>query len=378
MTTFMRSRPTSKRLGCTLVCVGALLLAAACTADDSPRARDPLQAGLSPEQDAAVLRWLTCDECVEGELEYVVDSIGQVATPRLRQMLLELPDSVLANAEQGYASAWSRREAPLVDSAAYVGQFVSNLEATIQSRAVIALRELRGVAVLEEAYNARDSVGFRADVVAILEDALLELGGGGGGFSPPPVVRVVVRPLQVELVQGEDVYVEAVAVDSTGRARDVPISFSISDSAVAEPVDRDENWIRVRGGALGRVTVRATAAGVSGVSSVTVVLPGAAAGSVSIVSGDGQTFVLGAAHLPLVVRVADGNGVGIGGVLVAFRTIRGGPQTDSEVLTDADGQALLDLVLSDGPGPVWVDARVQDPRVTAPSVVRFRLRAVEP
>jgi hypothetical protein len=343
------------------------------------------QQSITSDQGERVLAWLTCEECIDGELGYVVDSIGRAATPLLTEMLVATPEDHLANAERALGLAWSRREPPRPDSAAYVDQFLANYAATLQSRSAVALGRLGEQEVLLDAYDRRVALGLREDVVAAIENALTRLGAGRPGFAPPAVTNIQLRPLAVEVELGDSAVLEAVPLDASGRMRPGRVTWSISDSSIATPVaaaQGDSTWIRVRGNALGGATVTATtgrATSRSTISVVEVVAPG----RIVIVSGSGQVFTVGQPHQPLVVRVEDASGVGVGAAQVVFRVIRGGSPVEVDALTNASGEASLTVIPAPTAGPVAVDAAVtatQPPLglLFRPSMVRFQLTAVEP
>ena len=332
-----------------------------------------------------MLRWLTCDECSDGELSYVVDSIGAAAAPMLRESLFDTPDAYLADAERTLGLAWSRREAPLVDSQTYVQTFLSNYRTLLQTRAVSALGGLGEAAILEQAYTDRDTLGLPPGVVAALEDELARLGAGGPGFTPPAVDRILLRPDSIELQLNEETVIEGLPLDVSGRTHPVAITWSISDSTVVEPLQgsADSTWMRVRGTSPGTATVTAGVDSIQGQSIVTVVAAGAPPGRLVIVSGNGQAFTLGGPHQPLVVRVEDGNGTPITAAQVSFRAVRGATGGESFALTDSIGEARLELIPGPMSGAVWIDAAVTAAPPASgltfqPSMVRFQLRAVEP
>jgi hypothetical protein len=367
----------SLRRGPALVLTGAsvLLLSACSESEPEPQA--------TREQTERIVEWLTCDECRDGELAYVVDSVGPAAAPVLEEALVAFPDEYVANIRAAVGLAWSRRTNPLIDSLEYVDRFVANYRATIQARAARALGALGEVAALERAYRERVALELRDDVVAAIESELARLGGGGPGFDPPDVASIVLRPAQFELETGAEAVLEAVPIDENGRVRSVGLTWAVSDPAVIDSVDGDSTWVRVRGVAAGTATVRASLDGVAGESTVTVVPSGPPSGRITIVSGTGQVFARGEPHQPLVVRVEDASGAGVSAALVAFRGTRGTALFEVDALTNSDGEARLDVVAAPSPGVIWIDATVTGVPPSLgltmqPAVVRFQLRVVEP
>lgn len=340
--------------------------------------------GADEEAQEVVLRWLTCEECVDGELEAVVDSLGSSATPLLREALLETPQDYLDNVERALGAAWQRRTNPAIDSAEYVDRFAANYRAVLQGRAAEALGRLGEVQILEEAYRDRGALGYRRDVVAVIEEALAEAGGGEPGFEAPVVERIIVRPDSVDVTMGGEIVLEAVSVDDEGRTLAVPIVWSISDSAIISPLGQGPSSLRVTGEALGGSTVSASSGSVTGQAILRVVPATPAPGRIVIVAGDLQEVSLSerVAFDTLRVRVEDAGGAPIAGVAVTFSVSRGADLVDGLDLsmdTDAGGEASVVLTPSAaGAGAVWVDARAVPPpgSTLRPTTVRFRLRVL--
>jgi hypothetical protein len=144
-------------------------------------------AGSASVADPRVIeRWLTCEECVAGELDTVV-AMGGDAVPALTAALAGPPDSVTANFTGSSAMsftrarrAWERlspvdrTKQPLSDSAAFVNATVASFRSLYQLRAARALDVIdrQTARVLFRGALARDSVGpplFRADVRRTLD-----------------------------------------------------------------------------------------------------------------------------------------------------------------------------------------------------------------
>lgn len=105
---------------------------------------------LRSPSDRAVSRWLTCEECLAGELDSVTAS-GGATFGRLISSLKGPPDSVLARSRISAGDAFVRaRRAfdrlspadrllrPLTDSATFVERQVSNFSTTYSTRAARA------------------------------------------------------------------------------------------------------------------------------------------------------------------------------------------------------------------------------------------------
>lgn len=130
-------------------------------------------------RDEGVLRWLTCDECIEGELEAVL-KMGEAAVPELASALIDGPDSeVIDSYRQFLEEQYSR----LADRAVlegvgfetsrteYVDKYVSNLIARYQIRAARALGYIGGNDAREALEGALSSQA-RDDVLATVQSVL--------------------------------------------------------------------------------------------------------------------------------------------------------------------------------------------------------------
>ena len=130
----------------------------------------------------AIDRWLTCEECNNGELAAVL-ALGAQAFGPLRVRLLTGPDSAkLHRLEDGLALRAQRLQdsVPLppnhpppahgqltVDEQRYVGTFLSNYTAVVEKRAALALAKIGGPEaklVLQQA----GALNLRSDVHAFV------------------------------------------------------------------------------------------------------------------------------------------------------------------------------------------------------------------
>lgn len=322
---------------------------------DSPR--------LTPEDAEVVLDWLTCEECIDGELQRVRD-LGSRAEPILEAFLVDPP--------QAYLQRMGAAAAP-----------GSNLRATTHQRAIRALVELGAYGVIEDAYAARDALAYRADVVAHLQDALGAAGLGATDFPAP--AAVFLRPDNVGLTPGGEVTLEAIVQSDSGRTMSYQtIAWSSDDEAVATVSVPEPAVAAVTANGDGTTRVRAAVAGVEGVATVTVgPAPAAAPGRIELVSGSAQADSVGRVlGESLVVRVLASDGAELSGVDVLFQVTRGSATVDVPanppqlvVPTGPSGTAAITLRLGLTPGPVWVEARVLGGGVFRPSAVRFQLMA---
>jgi adhesin/invasin len=82
----------------------------------------------------------------------------------------------------------------------------------------------------------------------------------------------------------------------------------------------------------------------------------AAGGTISSVSGDNQTVPVGTTSAPMVAKVANANGTGIGGVVVTWSVANGGTLSTLSTVTDANGLTSVTLLTSLVPGTATVTA----------------------
>lgn len=330
--------------------------------------------GGSTERDEEILMaWLACDECTEGELQRVVDSLGPRALPALRETLLGSLDEALANVEALAEAEYERGARQGPDTAAFVLTARENLRALYHRRAILALGALGDTATLREAYELRASRSYRDDVLAVLEQTLAE--AGAPGFLPPNVASVIVRPLATSAAPGDSVVFEAVARDGAGNLLSAPLDWTVAGAGatVDSPVPA-RGIVRLSGAATGTVVVRAEApSGAAGSASVVVGAAPPPAGSLAIVSGDGQAGPTGTtASEPLVVELRGAQGQLLSGVDVSWTVQR--PDVAVQNLatsTTASGRAEVTIDYGTRPGRIIVVA-------SAPGVapVRFQLRAL--
>ncbi len=134
-----------------------------------------------------VERWLTCEECVNGELARL-RVLGAAAIPALTEAVVGPSPSVNANITASSAASFARARRywltlaaserllrPLHDSAAYVARNVENFRSVYQIRAALGLRAIDPMgagAILRAKLIANDSARvhfFRADVRILLD-----------------------------------------------------------------------------------------------------------------------------------------------------------------------------------------------------------------
>lgn len=332
--------------------------------------------GGSTERDEEILMaWLACDECTEGELQRVVDSLGARALPALRETLSEPLDEALDNAEAVARADYRRTPRQSADTAAFVAAIRANLEALYHRRAILGLAALGDTATLREAFDQRIARSYRDDTIALLEHTLGE--AGAPGFQPPSVASLTVRPDTTSAAAGDSVVFEAVARDAGGLLLASPLTWTVAGTGatVTSPVPA-RGIVRLSGAAAGTVVVRATApSGASGSGSIFVRPPPAPVGTLVIISGDGQAGPAGTtAPAPLVVELRNAQGQLLSGVDVTWTIERPGVALQgATTATAVSGRSSLTVAYGAQPGRVVVVA-------SAPGAppVRFQLRARTP
>lgn len=332
--------------------------------------------GGSSERDEEILMaWLACDECTEGELQLVVDSLGDRALPALRETLIEPLDAALDNVEALARAQFRRAPRQSADTAGFVAAVRDNLEALYHRRAILALEALGDTATLRQAYDQRVARSYRDDTIALLEHTLGE--AGAPGFQPPTVASVTVRPDTTSAVPGDSVVFEAVARDADGVLMSAALTWTVAGTGatVSSPVPA-RGIVRLSGVSTGTVVATAEApSGATGTGSVFVRPVPAPVGSLAIVSGDGQAGPTGTtAPEDLVVELRDDQGQLLSGVDVSWSVERPGVAIQNAVTSTAvSGRSSLTVDYGAQPGRVIVVA-------SAPGVapVRFQLRALPP
>ncbi len=161
--------PTRRRIA-TLLCV--VIPACVSTQDDGA---------------AVIQHWLTCEECVNGELA-AVRALGAAAIPPLSQAVLGPPPEAIANMRRSSLASWHRAQRysltlspgeralrPLGDSAAFMTRDESAFRSVYQVRAAHALHVIdpvRARSILEQRLRQNDSLPvkfFRPDVRAAVD-----------------------------------------------------------------------------------------------------------------------------------------------------------------------------------------------------------------
>jgi Bacterial Ig-like domain (group 2) len=249
-----RSESQPKRACPTLVVIALLSLAGCEPEVDSPTARTL----------GGVMSWLTCEECVDSERTFVVDSLGARAIPLLSETLLDYPDRYQENSAYELGRDWSLLSEPTLDSVAFIEHYSSNVRATAQARAAMALGDLDQPEVLLEALrlNQGDLIGLRPDVVRAIEVSLTPF-GFVSPRPPGPPASLDIQPDAVAVTPGSSDFVGAVVKDTAGvRLLDVIVTWTSSDSNVATVAPDADQRGRVTGISPGAGEIRAEAGGV--------------------------------------------------------------------------------------------------------------------
>lgn len=177
---------------------------------------------------------------------------------------------------------------------------------------------------------------------------------GPTAFTESPTV--VVEPYSTRLIFfGQTRSFTATVRDPMGNRISRPVRWSSSDPSVFT-VDEVGTVTAVADGV---AELRATAEGVSGTATVTVVQMPA---SVEAISGAGQDAVRGRAlPEPIVVRVTDEGGSSMSGVTVGFAPGSGnGSASPASAETDANGEASTVWTLGDSLGAQTLDITAGD------------------
>lgn len=329
--------------------------------------------GLSRQERERVMAWLTCEECVDGELAYLSDTLGWRARGPLREALVAFPQAYRDRAVVALRAAWlDRPDAIRVDSITYRNEFLSNYEARLQRRAILGLAALGDTATLREAWDAQQGglVGYRGDVASMLERSL----GNAGtvGFAPQTVGTVTLIPDALSVPAGGTGSLEARVSDPNGDPVSTPLTWRSTDEAVATVTSPSWGHGRVEARSPGAVYVSATAGAAIDSALVTVTPAPPPPPDLTIREGDGQRVPVGT-QVPqaLVVRVVPSGGPA-SGLTVEWRFLRNGPPGLSTSTTDANGDASFRPTLGPNPGRVWIAASVPG------QTIRFQLVAFVP
>ena len=177
------------------------------------------------------------------------------------------------------------------------------------------------------------------------------------------VARISVSPKTTTLPSDQSLVFVAAAFDANNNpVSPGPLSWTTSDPSVATVSAGGSLQAQ---GKRGTVVVTATTpTGVSDRATVAVVPTPA---SIALVSGGGQTGMVGTPlTTPGVIQVNAADGLGVPGVAVSFVSPRGGHVGSPAAVTDANGRASTSLTLGTVAGPQVFGASVGELRAILP------------
>jgi hypothetical protein len=155
------------------------------------------------------------------------------------------------------------------------------------------------------------------------------------------VARISISPKTVTLPPNQSIALTAAAFDANNNPIPTgPLSWTTSDPSIGTITSAGS----LQGQARGAVVVSATTpTGISDRATVSVV---PAPTSIALVSGGGQSGIVGTAlATPAVVQVNAADGLGVPGVSVSFTPAAGGSVGSTSATTDANGRASTSLTL---------------------------------
>lgn len=248
----------------------------------SPPAEEPgeleLREALSREDLAGLDAWLHCDDCTDGELAFVRDDVGTQAIPLFREYLRRPHTQVEPRLRANIRAEWESLPGSTVDDTTYVRFFLENYQATVQKRAAIALGELNDTAGLRAIREEPSFAGYRSDVQAAIEEALVA--SGAPGFVPTGPDRIVLRPSALTLARGDSTVLEAILLDANGNPSTRPLTWSSADPGLVTVSSSTPGYASVVAIDEGTTRVVVTAGALADTTSVTVTPPGGPMSSV--------------------------------------------------------------------------------------------------
>lgn len=329
--------------------------------------------GLSPEEEEVLTRWLTCDECTDGQLTAVTDTLGESALPRLRDILLHFPPELLEGARVSVRAEWFDLEGASLDSTTFIEHHLERYQVTVQRRATIALAALGDTAALRAARDSADvgAIPYHPDVLELVDQIFASV-----SVAPNTQYEIVVRPDSIVLEQGDQGSLEARTTTSNGAPMGGPVTWSTDSPQIVSVTPQARGHALFTGDQPGTASIWATFRGDSARAFVRVVpspAPSPLEGhTLSIVSGDAQIESNTDLLDPLVVELSASSGVPACCVQIDWRVSRGGTGQD-RTITDQEGRASFEPTDSIGPGVVLVAARASEELV-----VIFHLRIRDP
>lgn len=344
--------------------------------------------GHDPELRSALLRWLTCDDCSNGERVFVADTLGPDAAEVLEEFLRDPAQPEVIRMEEALRDAVTTPGSPFENLVSDTTALFANGRATVRRRATLSLIDLQEREILRKALEDRDQLDLDEALILLLREAVQLTGDAVPGLISPTVGSVSLRPPTLALQPGTEGVLQVIVLDTEGNQLQLQdVNAIASPDSVASVTASGTGRVELMARGVGQATVRASAGDVTGEATIVVSEP-PRQGSLVLLSGNGQQQTPGNALRPLVVRVLDADGHGLSQVRVTFTVVRGsahfprtGPAAPQDtvlaVRTDSDGVAQVGLIMRGPPGPVWVAAEAPNPPLPLrPRKVRFVLRTI--
>jgi hypothetical protein len=321
-----------------------------------------------------VLTWLTCVECGEEELSFVVDSLGPTIVPLLEHALAGTDTAYRANLAWQFGTAYDRNPSIAFSRDDYIARFIANYDAMVQRRAAAALGALGERRILERVLADSARHGYRSDVMQSIRRAVAQT---AGPQMQAAIATVEIVPGDVVIREGQAATLAAVVRDDNGTEISTAVTWASANPAVVAVTPLAGQQATVTGIAVGAAAVTASEPGGEvGSARVTVLEAAPADLRIVYVSGSPQAGPVDTVLAQLlVVRVVDLAGTEQAGVQVEWTFPDGGgtfTSTNSSTatsLTGGTGEASIQVRLGSTPGLTSVNASIGG----AP--VRFRLRA---
>ncbi len=212
----------------------------------------------------------------------------------------------------------------------------------------------------------------------------------GSNTNPPPVqipvrysgpgstaTKVTIAPRSVSVVDNQGFTFTAVASDASGTALpSTPLvwaSLDPSRALINQPSLGVGNALGIRG------TARIVAQLLTGPADTVLVTISLSPKAIALQGGDGQKGIVSTAlPQPVAVKVTASDGVGVGGVNVAFAVVTGGGSVaNATVATDASGVASTGWTLGATPGEQTITASVSG-LTGSPVTFKATARSVTP
>jgi adhesin/invasin len=178
-------------------------------------------------------------------------------------------------------------------------------------------------------------------------------------YVGPTVDSLVIQPRSPFILVGDSLRFQVLGFNGGAPVPQFYVAWSTSDTTLARI---DPRGVLRAPGSRSSVQVRARTPGASGggTSDSVVATFTPPATQLVIISGAGQIDTVGTAlAIPLEVEARANDGLGVGGVIVRFRSVTGGGSVaDSVVVTDNNGRARTIATLGGSLGPQSFEARV--------------------